>query len=124
MKVIKRIAHNDGSIEKHYDNGTIAWYKNDEVHRDGGEPAVEFSHGTKKWLINGKHHREDGAQYWYFHGDRHRLDGPAIKYGSGNVEYWINGKELSEKEFNTITLQKQLNEELSISQTIVKKPKI
>lgn len=108
MKVINRIAHNDGSIEKHYDNGTIAWYKNDEVHREGG-PAVEFSHGTKKWLINGKHHREDG---------------PAIEHSDGINEWYLNGKSLSEKEFNTWKLEKELNKELAINNNQSKKLKL
>lgn len=68
-----------------------------------------YASGFTRWTKNGKSHREDG---------------PAITHGSGNVEYWINGVELSEKEFNIITLQKELNEELSTSINNLKQPKI
>jgi len=42
----------------------------------------------------------DGAKIWYQNGKLHRLDGPAIEYASGNKEWFIEGKELSEEEFN------------------------
>lgn len=33
-------------------------------------------------------------------GQLHKTDGPAIKYDSGTIEYWIDGKNLTKKEFN------------------------
>ena len=57
------------------------WYKENPIgpkilHREGG-PAVQYSNGTKKWVIDGKLHREDGpaiewfdgTKEWYFYGD-------------------------------------------------------
>jgi len=32
-------------------------------------------------------------------GQLHRIDGPAIEYVSGTVSYWINGKNITKKEF-------------------------
>ena len=44
---------------------------------------------------------EDGRQYWYRHGYRHRLDGPAVVYGDGSFyAYWILGCEYNEDDFN------------------------
>ena len=57
----------------------------DRLHRIGG-PAAEYPSGTK---------------FWYFHGNRHRLDGPAVEwYGGEFKEWWVYGKRLTEKEFN------------------------
>ena len=35
---------------------------------------------------------EDGNKLWHQNDKLHRLDGPAVEYSNGNVEYWINGK--------------------------------
>ena len=35
-------------------NGDMAWYKNDELHRDNGKPAIVCVDGYKAWYINGK----------------------------------------------------------------------
>ena len=37
------------------------------------------THGTKRWYLNGKRHRENG---------------PAIEYASGGTKYYINGKHI------------------------------
>lgn len=108
MKQIKSIKHSDGSIEKHFDDGTISWYKNGEIHRTDGH-AVEFSDGTKKWLINGKLHREEG---------------PAMEWADGRKYWYLNDKELSEKEFNALQLKKELTQELPNNGIISNKIKI
>ena len=41
---------------------------------------------------------EYGTKNYYQDDNRHRVIGPAVTYSSGQVEYWINGKELSEYE--------------------------
>jgi len=66
------------------DNGDKFWFQNDKRHRLDG-PAVESSDGDKVWYQNDK---------------LHRLDGPAIEYSDGYKEWHIEGKELSEEEFN------------------------
>jgi hypothetical protein len=63
---------------------TICWYNEvDLLDREDG-PAVENANG-KKWYINGKRHREDG---------------PAIEYANGTKYWYLDDKELTEKEFN------------------------
>ena len=34
---------------------------------------------------------------------RHRTDGPAIEYADGSKYWFVDGKQLSEEEFNTLT---------------------
>jgi len=54
------------------------------------EPAPEIdSDGTKRWTND--------------YGEIHRLAGPAIMYASGLNWWYLNGKSLSEKEFNELT---------------------
>ena len=72
---------------KVYDNGDKVWYQNDKQHRLDG-PAIE---------------RADGYKSWWQNGMRHRLDGPAIEYVSGYKAWYIEGKELTEDEFNNRT---------------------
>jgi hypothetical protein len=72
------------------EDGNKYYYKDKEMtirHRSDG-PAVEYSHGTKSWLVDKK---------------LHRLDGPAIEYINGRRSWFIKGESLSEKEFNIRT---------------------
>jgi len=99
------------------DNGDKAWYQNGKRHRLDG-PAIERSNGYKAWYQNGKCHRLDGPAIESSNGDKswwrndqiHRLDGPAVEYANGDKEWYIEGKELTEEEFNNrnkveVTLQ-------------------
>jgi hypothetical protein len=75
-------------------------------HREDG-PAVEYTDGSKAWLINGNLHREDGPaveftdghKEWHINGERHREDGPAIEWTSGVKSWYLNGMCLSEEKF-------------------------
>jgi len=44
-----------------------------------------------------------GNREWYVDGKLHRLDGPAVDYASGMRAWYIDGKYLSEKEFIRLT---------------------
>ena len=63
--------------------------------------------GTKRWYCAGKLHRDggpayegvDGMKMWFRHGEIHREDGPALIQPDGKEEFWLNGKQFSEKEF-------------------------
>ena len=74
-------------IVKVYENGNRAWYQNDQRHRVGG-PAIEMANGTRYWLQKGQLHRPDG---------------PAVEWADGDCQWWIEGKRLTEKEFNQKT---------------------
>ena len=89
------------------DSGNIEWRQNGNLHRLDG-PAIEYANGYKAWYQNGKLHRldgpaceyADGFKVWYQNGELHRLDGPAIERSNGDKEWFIEGKELTEEEFN------------------------
>jgi hypothetical protein len=40
---------------------------------------------------------------WYLNGKLHRTDGPAIEHSDGDKEWYLNGIELTEEEFNERT---------------------
>ena len=87
--------------------GTRRYYNGEgQLHRVHG-PAVEFLSGERWWYRNGKLHRTDGpavvyangTRYWWQNGLLHRTDGPAVI--TAEIKRWyINGKELTEAEFN------------------------
>lgn len=60
-------------------NGSIWWYLNNQLHRDGDLPAVELSHGTKMWLRHNKHHRTNG---------------PAIEWAGGEGNWFLEGERI------------------------------
>lgn len=80
----------------------------DEIHRNYSG-AVEYPDGAKYFYLNGKVHRTDGPaifnpngnRYWQQNNLLHRVDGPAVESYDGRVkQWWVNGKPLSETEFN------------------------
>ena len=101
------------------EKGNKTWRLNGELHRLDG-PARENADGYKAWLINGKFHRIDGPavifankdKAWYRNGKWHREDGPAVDY-IGHKAWYLDGKELTEEEFNEFLKQKQFKQEMS-----------
>jgi hypothetical protein len=67
-----------------YAKGNRSWYQDGKFHRLDG-PAIEQTNGSKFWYQNDK---------------RHRLDGPAVEDANGYKAWFIDGKELTEEEFN------------------------
>ena len=59
---------------------------------------------------------------WIKNGKPHREDGPAIEYASGKKEWWVNGVEYTEEEFNQWLEKKLLNENLLA--TLEEKPSV
>lgn len=117
-----------------YSNGSKEWWVNDKLHRIG-KPAIESPLGAKYWYFNGKLHRENGPaieygphKEWYKHDKRHRLDGPALETMNDKeniiYEWWIEGIQYTEEEFNNYLekkkLKKSLNEELNIRDSKLK----
>jgi len=58
------------------------------------------SNGSKYWYFNGELHREDGpaielsngTKCWFLNDERHRVDGPAIEWGNGSENWFLNGE--------------------------------
>ena len=44
-----------------------------------------------------RRHKDDRVFYHY-----HRIDGPAVEYDNGDVEYWLNDYSYSKEEFDEI----------------------
>lgn len=91
-----------------YDDKIEIWEQNGKYHRVDGPSYIDHKMGVEKWNLNGQLHREggpavssDSMKAWYFHGKLHRTDGPALirLQTVEDVQYWVNGKRLSEKEF-------------------------
>ena len=78
---------------KEHKNGTVI-YRNHlgEIHRVHGPAEV--------W--------PDGTQYWVQNGRPHRTDGPAIIYADGTCFWYLQGWELSEEEFEAMTLANKM----------------
>ena len=72
-----RVPLQNGGYKLVYSDGVYYRDKNDEVHRDGDEPAVVDEYG-KQWYKHGKRHRDD--------------DKPAIIDQWGEETYYKNGK--------------------------------
>jgi len=82
---------------------------NGDYHRENDLPAVEWTDGTKKWWVNGNLHRENnkpavilvsGHKEWLVNGKLHRTNGAAIEYFNGEKEWYLEGVQYSEEEFN------------------------
>ena len=93
--------YRDGSHTKAA-NGTLAWYKNGEYHREGDKPAYIDADGSLEWYKNGQFHRDDdkpayigadGSLEWYKNGLRHRDgDKPAFIGSKGTLSWYKNDK--------------------------------
>ena len=90
------------------EDGTRRYYNTaGQLHRDGG-PAVEYSNGGKEWWQNDLRHRmdgpaieyADGSKQWYQKGLLHRTDGPAVEWTDGDKFWFIDGRMMTEDEFN------------------------
>ena len=67
-----------------------------------------YNNGDKCWYFNGNLHRVDGPaiecsngdKHWYLNGKLHRVDGPAIEWSDGDKCWYLNGIEYNEGEYN------------------------
>ena len=101
--------HREGNLPAiEWAHGTKEYYKNGEWHRDGDLPAIEYASGTKKYYKNGKLHRdgdkpadesENGSKHYYKNGKMHRETGAALEWADGSKSYWLEGKQLTKKEW-------------------------
>lgn len=128
MRIIKTINHDNEVLERHFHNGTIAWYKNNRLHKEDGPAVVNPSKGERIWYQNGLMHNENGPAYendlgtkvWLINAKRHREDGPAVIKSDGTEKWIIDDRELSDAEVLAI----KLNQELYTNKPNQKKLKI
>lgn len=81
--------YRDGECDVWVDGDSKYWYLHDTrlFHRKGG-PAIECPI-SKHFFIKGK---------------RHRVGGPAVEYGDGQKQWFINDKSYSEEDYEMIML--------------------
>jgi hypothetical protein len=82
--------------------GTIRYYKDGLLHRDGDLPAVEHINGDKYWYQNGKLYRDNdqpaevyanGDKAWFQNSKLHRdNDQPAVEQANGIKAWFQNSK--------------------------------
>ena len=78
--------------------------------------VITTNNNDRFWFYNGNRHREDGPavefvngkKLWYLNGKLHREDGPAVEYASGSKSWYIKGKRLTEKEFSARTSVREM----------------
>jgi hypothetical protein len=57
---------------------------------------------TNSWYWHGQLHRQDGpaiedingTKVWYWHGEHHREDGPAIEWSDGAKKWFYHGQQI------------------------------
>ena len=69
-------------------------------HSYNGKPAIKYKNGTRKWL---------------HHGLRHRLDGPAVYFATGDKEWWISGANYTEREWKKEISSRSKKNEIDLS---------
>jgi len=82
-------------------------YKLPIEERENFTGIIEWRDGTLYYMLNGKHHNEEGPaiiwlngmKCWYINGKRHRINGPAIEYVGINKpdKYYINDIETTKE---------------------------
>ncbi len=80
------ILYNDGTMGI-FRNAVISWHLNGWFHKEDG-PAFIADNGTTKWFRCGL---------------LHNTKGPAVIWNNGSKDYYINGKELTFKEWGRIS---------------------
>lgn len=80
------------------------WDTEGKLHNPDGPATIHPDKPTYR-LVTGRDPSEIGdgwfhQQRWFFHGMLHRTDGPAVEWGDGSVEYWVNGESLTADEFH------------------------
>jgi hypothetical protein len=87
--------------------GEREWYRYGAQHRDHDLPAVVHPDGTSIYIVDGKLHRgggqpavvyPSGHTEWWVDGGLHRdvRYGPAKIRSTGDDEFWVNGKRVSD----------------------------
>jgi len=74
------------------EEGTTIYYLDGEIHRENGPAMI----------------RKDGTVAWVKHGGFHRENGPAVTNSNGTAEYWLNDRHLTEAQWRTELLIRQV----------------
>src|SRR5258708_6492385 len=92
------------SPSDHSEHTGIFFWRNieNELHREGDQPAIIEPDGSQYWYVNGKLHRENdkpasirsnGYIGWFYHGLLHReCDNPAVILKDTAQQWYHKGK--------------------------------
>jgi hypothetical protein len=96
----RRWLHNPDGPAVIYPSGAVEYWVNNQLHRDGGQPAVK-SATREIYFVRGKKHRIGGPadidrrrqrQAYYVNDRLHNPDGPAVVDGRlGLQQYYLHG---------------------------------
>lgn len=97
------ISRNIDAVTRMIRDKNIKFIKGDEnnlLHNSNDMPALILENGNRMWFYHGKRHREngpaiewnDGGKDWYYDDQLHREGGPAVESASGTKAWYINGK--------------------------------
>lgn len=104
-----------------------SWYQHGKKHRVGAPAVIEKKHSfyraIEEWWFEGEKHREDGPavthdntylQEWWIKGKKHREDGPAVICEDGTKEYWLDGRQIPEQDFQHELEKRNLHNKLQV----------
>lgn len=121
--------HRDNDLPAMIESDTKAWYVNNLCHRDNDLPAMIIRDGEiQAWFKHGKRHRIGAPAYiqkrhsyhmsyeeWWFEDKKHREDGPAVTFEDGRKEWWLDGRQIPEQDFEQELIKRKLNASLQES---------
>ena len=109
-EINKNILYESGNMttefaHKNAENiGGHRWYKNGMLHRENG-PAIQRFDGSFAFMLDNKYHRDNGQpavvyiddgktvrEEWWFNGERHRANGPAVTTKFGEEQWYWKGQ--------------------------------
>ena len=100
-------------IKLHSDNAKT-WWLNGKLHRENGPARIDTLRNAIYWYLNGKLHREDGPAHewngnkeWWLNDKLHREDGPAVEFADGKIKYYLNGKKIISRDYNSPEFKKR-----------------
>lgn len=120
------LIHRDNDLPAIMSLDGNSWYKEGLCHRDNDLPAQIVRDGEKQsWYKEGKRHRIGAPAFiqqkhsyfmyleeWWENDEKHRIDGPAVTYGDGRKEWWLNGVQIPEEDFAHELSKRNLHEKL------------
>ena len=119
-------------------DGREVWLdENGEFHREDG-PAVIWPKGEmiydnhtgeelpdplEEWFFHGEPHRiggpakiwNNGVKEWFLNGECHREDGPAFENSDGYKQWWLHDKQYSEQDYKRELIKQHIIKDPTVS---------
>ena len=62
---------------------------------------------------------ENGSKSWRLNGELHREEGPAVEWATGEKEWWLNGKRVTEEEHKRRTTGITMDDALEAADGVI-----